>query len=171
MAARSPFHSAGRYVGPHRHLSASWFPQGNQSGQRILKPFFRLHLPYFGSRKALPAAPSAQLPGGVRVDDGSGATDQGPARIGRDAGRNLGGSKGSSAKIPKAQCHFTPHSQRTRVRFETLDQKLVKRKTRARIPGAKSQTLAIGDVSRLDDGGKNYQKQKRAERLSIKSSV
>jgi len=58
---------------------------------------------------------SSQLPGGVRVVDPSGPAHQSLVPGGRDAGRNLGGSKGSSAKIPKAQCHLTPHSQRTRA--------------------------------------------------------
>ena len=143
VAARSPKHFANGHVGPHRHPSASCFPKATEAANnsltyslgyislilvtQLLIPPQRLHLPL-------------NSPGGVRVVSGSGIDHQGPTRSGRDAGRNLGGSKGSSAKNPKAPCHSTPHSQRTRARFETLDKKAVKRKTRARFP-AQLQTI------------------------------
>lgn len=64
MAAWSPFHSAGRYVGPHRHLSASCFPKATKAANESLSLFFRLQFSYKSSRNPLfadciPAPPAA----------------------------------------------------------------------------------------------------------------
>lgn len=141
MAARSPKHFANGYVGPHRHPSASCFPKATEAANNSLAFFLGYTSPFWSFLETSfrrtfrfvrfvrsATFESVRLPGSVRVGDRSDRAAGGQEWSGRDAGRNLGGSKGSSAKIPKAPCHFTSPSQRTRARSKAPDQIVVKAK-------------------------------------------
>jgi hypothetical protein len=157
VAARSPFHSAGRYVGPHRHLSASCFPKATEAANEslslslgytslILVPekLFPPHLPH------LPLSSPAASASATRPDR--------PIEAWYRAVATLDATWVGVKEVRRKSLRHRAISRPIRREPARDSKRLTKNWSNAkRAPDSrrKTQTLAIEDAGRLDDGGRN----------------
>ena len=153
VAARSPFHSAGRYVGPHRHLSASCFPKATEAANESLS----LSLGYISPIRVPEILFSLPRPNSLAAS----ASATPPYRPIKAWYRAVATRDATWVGVKEVRRKSLRHSAISRpIRKEPARDsiRLTQRRSNAkRAPDSrrKSKSTTNEDVGRLDDGGRN----------------